>query len=210
MKWTRARGRLAVGVLLCGVLHLACKPWTVRPIDKGSDKPFDARTFVDEIWSAKVVPAAKASDVDAATAVLERSAAHQKTHSVMVRGHGVVREVDLASRVGLARVDLEPTDGHPDAAIQIGPLIRGTALRDALEFIRFSDFANQLDYADVASELNTRVLGAVLAGVVPADLDGKAVSFRGAVTLGRARGGVVEIVPVVLRMEHLPGEEPKR
>jgi len=210
MKWTRARPRLVVGVLLCGVLHLACKPWTVRPIDEGSDKPFDARTFVDEIWSAKVVPAARASDVDAATALLDRSADPQKTHSVMVRGRGVVREVDRASRVGLARVDLEPTDGHVDAAIQIGPVIRGTALRDALEFVRFSDFTNQLDYADVASELNERVLDGGLAGIARADLDGKTVSFHGAATLGRSRGGVIEIVPVVLRIEELPDEEPKR
>ena len=37
------------------------------------------------------------------------------------------------------------------AAIQIGPVLRGTALRDALEFVRFTDFVNQFEFAGVAN-----------------------------------------------------------
>jgi predicted lipoprotein len=39
-----------------------------------------------------------------------------------------------------------------------GPVIRGTALRDALPFIQFSQFTNQLEYARVANALNDRAV----------------------------------------------------
>ena len=39
-------------------------------------------------------------------------------------------------------------DGKPTTVVlQIGPVIFGTALRDALPFIAFGDFVNQIDYA---------------------------------------------------------------
>ena len=194
MSWKRA------GVGLGCVLHLACTPWTVRPIedDEVSSRQFDPVAYVDGIW-ARVMPEAIASAVDAASAIAAHPA-DQARRSVLVTGTGVVREVDLTSRVGLASVDLEPADGQPDAAIQIGPVLRGTALRDALEFIRFSDFVNQIDFADVASELNARVSRLVLAGIAPSDLEERAIAFYGAVTLGDASGRTPQIVPLTLQI----------
>ena len=62
----------------------------------------------------------------------------------------------------------------------IGPVILGTAVRDAAGFIEFSDFANQLQYADVAIELNRRVVAEVLGGVDLGGLEGKTIEFGGA------------------------------
>jgi predicted lipoprotein len=81
-------------------------------------------------------------------------------------------------------------------AIQIGPVLRGTALRDALPFVRFTDFVNQLEFAAVANALNDRVLAEVIDGVEVDGLAGREVEFVGA---SPARSGaVVEIVPVLL------------
>ena len=77
-----------------------------------------------------------------------------------------------------------------------GPVIAGTALRDAVKFIKFSDFTNQLDYADAGHQLNTKVKADVLAKVEAKDLVGKKVTFAGAFSL--VAPGVVLIVPTQL------------
>jgi predicted lipoprotein len=74
-------------------------------------------------------------------------------------------------------------------------------LRDALPFVRFSDFVNQIDFAAVASELNARALASSLDRLDPARLKGKIISFRGATVVGPELSPVLEIVPITLRLE---------
>lgn len=85
-------------------------------------------------------------------------------------------------------------------AVQIGPVVRGTALRDATTFIRFNDFANQFEFAAVSNALHARVLHDI---VNPLDLDalpGRQVQVLGATTLqaGASANAVLEIVPIRL------------
>ena len=61
-----------------------------------------------------------------------------------------------------------------------GPVLIGTALRDAVGFISFSQFTNQIDYLDVATAINSLVKTDVLAKVDKAGLIGKQVAFAGA------------------------------
>ena len=76
-------------------------------------------------------------------------------------------------------------------------MIRGTALRDALGFIRFTDFTNQIEFAAVANALNDRVAAAVLAPLDFETLAGRTISFIGAVDTRAVReDGAIEIVPV--------------
>jgi len=191
-------------VAVAGAVCVACKPWTVRPIEEtASGTPagparFDAAAYVESIWASRVEPTVKASAIalnvgSAANAALAGSTA-------LVRGTGIVAAVDTRSRVGLALVDLAPGDGRADVAVQIGPVLRGTALRDALPFIRFGDFANQLEFADVANALNARVLHSVLAAIDTASLQGRPVSFWGAMKADGAGGDrLPEVVPVILQ-----------
>jgi predicted lipoprotein len=77
-----------------------------------------------------------------------------------------------------------------------GPVIVGTALRDAVKFIKFGDFTNQLNYADAATQLNSKVKSDVLAKVTAKDLVGKKVTFAGAFSL--VAPGSILIVPTEL------------
>lgn len=192
---------LAALALATGV---ACKPWTVRPIEDGtqdtaaaSDR-FDATAYVESIWTTRVLHhEAKTSSIELGPVMLARDLPARST--ILVRGTGLVSRVDTRSRVGLAFVDLAPGDGRPDVSIQIGPVLRGTAVRDALPFIRFGDFANQLEFADVANALNARVLRSVLIGVDPASLEGRSIFFWGATKLDTtAEGRMPEVVPLIL------------
>jgi predicted lipoprotein len=194
---------LAVAALVL-VAGVACKPWTVRPIEdttRGTPVTtiggFDPSAYVESIWAMRVVPAARSSAVQLEASSV--AAAGPAGSALLVRGSGLVLRVDTRSRVGLALVDLAPGDGRPDVALQIGPVLRGTAVRDALPFIRFGDFANQLEFADVANALNARVLISVLSGFDAATLERRTVSFWGAMKIDNAGGErLPEVVPVIL------------
>ncbi|MGA2771829.1 MAG: DUF2291 domain-containing protein [Bryobacteraceae bacterium] len=186
---------------MLSVFLVSCTPWTVRPIgqsgaESGQSRPFDADRYVDSIWNAKVLPAISGGAVELAD--LLRPASHW-TSAVLVKGEGRVLRVDISSRTGLLTIDAEPYDGRPDAAVQIGPVIRGTTLRDALPFIQFSQFVNQLQFAQVGNALNGRV-SAALASFSNRDLAGSIVVFSGAAA-PPSEGGLLEIVPVTLAVK---------
>lgn len=184
-------------VLSAALMPIAyCKPWTVVPIEDETNRApskFDAVAYVESIWTPKVLPEAK-------TAAVELREAAAAASPRFVRGQGIVTRVDTRSRVGLAFVDLAPADGREDVAIQVGPVLRGTALRDALSFIRFGDFSNQLAYADVANALNGRVASSVVDHIEPAALVGDTVTFWGAMK-PNVSGGPPDIVPVILESD---------
>jgi predicted lipoprotein len=183
------------------------RPWTIRPIAPSVEaaagasslsSAFDPFRYVLSIWDSRVVPAASSSSTDLSRALGEAKTGSGPARAMLVSGTGVVISVDTRSRVGLAQIDLAPGDGQADAALQIGPVLRGTVLRDAVGFIRFEDFANQIDYARVASALNSRVLETVLRDIGTADaLRGRTIEFRGAALVGSA---TTEVIPVTLQV----------
>lgn len=160
----------------------------------GPDKAFNAQEYVASVWDAKVVPIVTSKAVDATTvlrAIAADPAAAGKKYgvqagvgspsSVLVKGAGTVLTVD-GSQGGAGRmtVDLDPPDGRPDLSIATGPVFLGTALRDAVGFISFGQFPNQIEYANVATALNSRVREKVVAPADPATAKGRKVTFAGA------------------------------
>ena len=93
----------------------------------------------------------------------------------MVKGTGQVTQIHTESQAGTALVEIPGL--VETVALQIGPVVRGTALRDATGAVSFNQFTNQLDYADVAKEMNRRALQTAFANVDPASLPGKTITF---------------------------------
>ncbi len=206
---------LAVATLALG----SCTPWTVRPIDsanksKAAGGALNPAAYVDSIWSSKLIPAILASAVDARTLLDAVAASPSEAREkfgrreaggpvyFIVKGEGRVLSADTRSRNGLLFVDVPPFDRRADVVIQVGPVLRGTALRDATGIVRFTDFINQLQFADVANDMNGRVLQTVLAGLTPSALENRIVSFAGAATLDEAaQPPIRDLIPVRLTVE---------
>jgi predicted lipoprotein len=176
----------------------------------GGAVTFDKQKFVDGIWQSKVLPTIDADAVDATTLVpaltADQDAASKQygsqagsgsPYAFLVRGTGTVTEVNEESPSHPITVKVDGLDGK-QSTVQVvtGPVIAGTALRDAVKFIKFSDFTNQLDYADAGTGLNDKVKTEVLAKVDAKDLVGKKVDFAGAFSL--VAPGVVTVVPTQL------------
>ena len=180
------------------------RPWTVVPIHTATARTFEPAGYVESIWESRVLPNAEKNAIDlqalmaAEPKVGDAEEKSGAARAVFVKGTAKVAEVDRTSRVGLARLALPWAKGGQAVAIQIGPVIRGTALRDALDFIRFTDFVNQLEFAEVASALNDRVVTAVIRSG-PSLVSGVNVTFVGAVPIA-ASAQTLEIVPVKLTL----------
>ena len=83
--------------------------------------------------------------------------------------------------------------------VQIGPALNGTALRDVTGTVSFNEFTNQLEYQQVATELNNQVRDSVLTGLDPASLTGKTITVTGAFT--RVNPTLVSVVPVAFEVQ---------
>jgi len=183
--------RRAITILAASFALGSCVPWTVRPLENQTDQAsakFDARAYAGQAW-VRIEAAIESSAVPVGDALKAPAGAAY----VAVKGEARVLRVNRESRAGVAELDIEPFDGTTDVLLAIGPVIRGSAVRDATGIVTFNQFVNQLDYADVNNALNDRVL-AVLAGVKLAP--GATLSFMGVLTRG---SGPPEVTPVRLR-----------
>ena len=206
------RSAATVGTLavLAFVATGGCRIATVRPLDEkgapassATSGPFDAAAFVESIWQSEVLRSLDgARDVGAvASGAAGLGVSGTRPASVVVRGRGRVVSVDARSRSGTATVEL---DGRVPSTVvlQVGPVITGTAIRDALPALGFDRFLNQIQHADVGNELNARVEREVLEHLDRAGLRGRPVRFAGMASFEEGRP--LTVTPVTLELESLP------
>ena len=67
------------------------------------------------------------------------------------------------TRAATADVDIDG-DGTADATVQLGPVIRGTTLRDVQPFFDFTAFRDQIAFAELARALNDQAYKTALDG----------------------------------------------
>lgn len=159
-----------------------------------TSKGFDAVTYVDGLWASKILPQAQNNATDLQLLLSElnkdKNAASQKyghkesgPYNFAVKVVGTVETIDTASRAGT--LVLKPTgyNGPAEVRVQIGPVMRGTAIRDGSGVIPFNQFVNQIEYAEVAEELNKRVANTVLQGMDFNALKGRTITVYGFFTL---------------------------
>lgn len=208
----RSAATVVTLAVLAFVATGGCRVATVRPLDeKGAPAagaaavsgPFDAAAFVDSVWRSEVARALEeAPDVEAiASGAAGLGASGARPPSVVVRGRGRVVSVDTRSRSGTATIEL---DGKVPSTVvlQVGPVITGMAIRDALPALGFDRFVNQIEHADVGNELNARVERDVLQKLDRGALRGRRVSFRGMAVIEPGRP--LTITPVTFELEARP------
>lgn len=174
---------------------------------------FDAEGYVNSIWDDKIIPYMLEKTVyiptlkDALTANPRaagekygyRAVAEHNPYNYSVRGRIKILEANVKSRNGRVEADVAPYDGIPDITMQIGPIYKGTSIRDFLDFVTFDDFKNQVEFAKLATQLNLHVRDTV---VLPLDLlgdggVGREFDMLGATTVEGANLHL-NVVPVIL------------
>jgi predicted lipoprotein len=157
---------------------------------------FNPDKMVDDIWASKVIPylAAKAgpfaevrdlarkSPDDAGRKYGFRVKEGGAPWTLAIKAEGHVVEANTASRAATIGVDTDG-DGKSDLTVQIGPAMRGTALRDSLDFVSFNSFTNQIDFAQFGKAFNQHVNRTVLQALPRDGLVGRTVTVLGVYSL---------------------------
>jgi predicted lipoprotein len=179
---------------------LAKKSGGEQDISSSSASTFDPKAYVAEIWDSKVLPYIdkRAADIGVVFGGLKDSPDETSKkygyklgeegtyYNFAVKGTVKILRVDTESRNGIAYGDMKPYDGKEDFALQIGPVLKGVAIRDILDFISLDSFANQVEFARLGSEFNAKVRDAVIGSMDPASMVGATFDMTAAFTLDGA------------------------
>ncbi|MFE7794775.1 DUF2291 family protein [Streptomyces sp. NPDC057460] len=192
---------MAALVLLVIVIGLTSTYQASSTADAQSKPRFNPSEYASKTYTSKVAPAIKKDAVDVAT--LHKAIAANPEAAGRRYGHQAGTgpysySVSLTGTAGKAQSGLLPVtvEGVDKVriSVQIGPVVSGTALRDAPGFIKFGQFTNQVEYADAATALNAEMKTKVLTSFDPAAAEGKKVTVVGAMT--PLTGDVLTITPV--------------
>jgi predicted lipoprotein len=112
--------------------------------------------------------------------------------SVSDSGTIVAAKLDTSAKTIDVDVD---GDRKSDVTVQLGPVIRGTALRDVAPFFVFDDFRDQIEFAKLARAINNKIKPTL---VVPEGaLIGSVVRFTGVIPLKKPDSTFV-LTPIVV------------
>ncbi len=169
-------------------------PGTFSPLAYGQ-KTFPA---VQKAIQGRAVPA----PVLAAAIAKDPSAAAQRYG--VASGVGVEYPVSFTGTLGDGDfgnydVVVDGMAAPPSVALQTGPAIMGTDLRDSTGTIQFGQFTNQIDYQNAGSALNKEMKKQVLSKLDITALKGRVVSVVGVFQLGDPAKWLVTPVSLEVR-----------
>ena len=158
---------------------------------------FNAAGYVDSVWASQLTPHFdnNANDLGTVTAAVKadldkaghdyghRAASEGSPWSFAVKSTGKVVSVNTESRAGTLIVEIASDAGPQQITLQIGPVVKGTAIRDSLPFFSFANVTNQIEFAQVGRAFNERALKEVEKPLAELKTPGTAVEFKGAISL---------------------------
>ncbi|MEQ9865738.1 DUF2291 family protein [Pectobacterium aroidearum] len=195
---------VGIGALLlsaCTVVDLDENGKPIIPVDPASTPGYSTMTpenIATALWQPTLLPAAQQQalswdEVKQAQAALEDSA----RKAVYARLHGTVRGIDRESREGKLMLDVQ----GDAVTLQLGPIVKGNAIRDAAGFIRFEDFKNQVQFAQLARALNNKAISSLPA--LEAGVQGKPVNVLAALVI--TKQSISDAVPMTLNLTETSG-----
>ncbi|MGT3180647.1 DUF2291 family protein [Yersinia enterocolitica] len=196
---SKAGGLLVISTVLvaCTVVDLDENGKPILPVDPNavvSDYNQPPDKVASTIWVSKVMPFANSNALSWQQVKQQNQPATGKnSQSHFVRFNGKVVVVETEGREGAIRVAVE----GDEQVLQLGPIVKGNAIRDASTFIRFEDFKNQVQYAQLSKALSKRALQDV--AKPDASWIGQQVEVLAAVTVSPT--GLSNAVPLSLNKE---------
>lgn len=193
---------VAFVVVVLAIVALASSV-TVVPINSNStagnvdvnSENFDPQAYIDSMFQTEAVPVLKENAVDLAEVLTAAKgdlksvgekygvrAGSGNAYNFLVKGQVTVQEANTTLRAGYMIVTLDGYTGSEKLKMQIGPVFKGTSVRDVMPMIKFEEFKNQVVYANLGTAVNANI-GANLLGSTDANtLVGQSIEFYGAFT----------------------------
>lgn len=171
---------------------------------------FDASQNVADIWDSQALPELENKAVELG-AFLQEANGDMKSLAdkygkysmgdsgelnYVVRGTGTVTEVSQEKKAGYLTLKLDGYDGSAAIRLQIGTVFKGSAVRDSLTFIKYENYQNQVQWAEVSKSIHALLQQTVIDPVDVPSIQGKTVTFVGCFTANSNEE--LLITPVVL------------
>nr|WP_318382760.1 DUF2291 family protein [uncultured Enterobacter sp.] len=141
----------------CTVVDLDENGKPILPVDPNAKANFDNLTpqqIAQQTWQSRVIDAANHHALDATALAAQLKTPAAKPQSVFVRLTSVVEKLDTSNPREQTLV--MTVNGQP-LAVQLGPVVRGNAVRDATGFT-FEDFTNQVQFAQLSRAYNREAI----------------------------------------------------
>lgn len=116
--------------------------------------------------------------------------------NVPVSGTGTIVATKLDSRARTVSLDMSG-DQNADVTVQLGPVVKGTALRDVAPFYKFDDFRDQIEFAKLGRALNDRASAEL--DLPEGDILGQTMRFTGVTTFRRVEDALV-VTPIQIEI----------
>lgn len=215
MKFNDMPRRLSTA-LMAAVMAVAIVPLAgcVKVVKTGQEaeltgqKAFDAEGTVDELWEDKVIPELTEEAISLSQLLGEANGKLDSVSSKYAKGsEGKVYVVKGTAKVvkqdnskqGTLTVTLDEYTGTEPIQIQVGPIYKGTAVRDSLSFISSQDVKNQVEWANLSKSLNDKLAEEVVEPATSTgSLEGKTIEFIGCLPIASSS---ILITPVQLSIK---------
>jgi len=206
-----------IALLLALIMVMTTLTGCVKIIKTGTEgeytgkKTFSADENVESFWDSKAIPELTANASDLKT-LLEEANGNLKSVqdkykgssldkgaslTYTVKGTGKVTQVNTQSKAGTMKIELEGYSGSVDIEIQIGTVIKGSSVRDSLSFVKYGDYTNQTEYAQVNQSVNKKILATVISPEKANEYLDKTITFIGCFAPGNDNAKIL-ITPVVI------------
>ncbi|ACQ93444.1 putative lipoprotein [Tolumonas auensis DSM 9187] len=175
----------------CDVVKLDQDGKPILPMsaeDAASIKNMTPKDIAEKLWG-QIVPEAKQKSITWEKIKSEVTTAKSgKNKSYFVSFEGVVDALDTSTKERSIKINV----AGDNVSLQLGPIVKGNAIRDAASFIQFDQFKNQVQFAKLSKELNKKALLGI--SMPDAAWQGKSVDVLAAATI--SDNGVVDIIPI--------------
>jgi predicted lipoprotein len=208
---------IAVGAAVFGCKLVKNDAQTATGAPNGSNSAyasagFDPNAMVASMWSTKILPDVEKRATDYPTlrdAIKADPDAAGKKYGYRgkddgapwnfpTRVQGTIVDVDTQSSQGTVGIDIDGS-GKAAVIVDIGPTVLGTTLRDTLDFISFTNFRNQIEYAQFGTALNSYAATHVMKPLPRDTLKGKQITVTGAFSYDSS-SDQPEIVPLSVKL----------
>lgn len=209
--------RIIAGLVL--VLTLTTMTGCIKVVKMGEEGSltgevaFNAGDDVGSFWESKAIPELTEKAVDLGEFLTEAngdlnsladkygkySMGNSGELTYTVKGSGKVTAVETEKKAGFITIALDGYNGSEEIKIQVGSVIKGSSVRDALSFIKFGDYTNQKEYAAVSQSINDVIMETVINPDTAAEMNGKTVEFVGCFTV--KGNDTILITPVVMNQK---------
>lgn len=207
---------ISVGVILIALIYMIATAVIVKTGEEGrltGEVKFNAGDSVAAIWDSQALPVLTKKAVNINTFLTEAngnlksladkygrySMGKSGELSYTVKGTATVNKVDKEKKAGYMEVTLKDYTGSEKVKIQIGSVYKGSAVRDSIDFIKFEDYTNQVDYAAISQSIHDVIQKTVVDKVDLTKIEGKEIEFVGCFTV--ENNSNITITPVVLTVK---------